>query len=144
MFDLVPFRKRHGDLMNSLFGKNFIEDFFNNDFFLSSTSGIRADIKENEKEYIVEAEVPGVEKEAIEVELRDNYLTISANHNEEINEERENYIRKERRSGRISRSFYVENVKNEDVKASYKNGILTVVLPKSKEGKSRGYKININ
>ncbi|MBZ4646511.1 MAG: hypothetical protein PWR27_851 [Petroclostridium sp.] len=144
MFDLVPFRKRHGDLMNSFFGRDFMDSFFNNDFFLSSTSGIRADIKENEKEYIIEAEIPGVNKEAIEVELRDDYLTISANHNEEINEERENYIRKERRTGRISRSFYVENVRNEDVKATYNNGILKIVLPKSKEGKKKGYKIDIN
>jgi len=146
MFDLVPFRRRRGDLVNSFFGGDFIDNFFNNDFFPFSflNSGIKADIKENDSEYIVEAELPGVNKDAIEVELRDNYLTISANHNEELNEERENYIRKERRTGRISRSFYVEGVKNEDVKASYNNGILRVVLPKTEKGRSRGYRINID
>jgi len=112
MFDLVPFRRRQNDLFNSFFGNDFISSFFNNDFFTATTSGIKADIKETDSEYIVEAEMPGVDKEAIEVELRDNYLTISANHNEEFNEERENYIRKERRTGRISRSFYVDGVKN--------------------------------
>ncbi|MGE4283908.1 MAG: Hsp20/alpha crystallin family protein [Clostridia bacterium] len=144
MFDLVPFKKRHGDLMNSFFGKDVMDSFFSNDFFVSSASGIRADIKENEKEYIVEAELPGVSKEFIEIELRDDYLTISANHNQEINEEKENYIRKERRTGRISRSFYVESVRNEDVKATFNNGILKLVLPKSAEIKKNSYKININ
>ncbi|WHH58191.1 Hsp20/alpha crystallin family protein [Petroclostridium sp. X23] len=144
MFDLVPFRKRHGDLVSSFFGRDFMDNFFSNDFFLSSTSGIRADIKENEKEYVVEAELPGVNKESIEVELKDDYLTISANHNEEINEERENYIRKERRTGKISRSFYVESVKNEAVKATFDNGILKLILPKTGETKKKGYKIDIN
>jgi HSP20 family protein len=143
MFDLVPFRKRHGELMNSFFGRDFMEDFFNGDLF-GVNSGIKADIKENEKEYIIEADMPGVDKEAIEVELRDNYLTISANHREELNEERENYIRKERRVGKIARSFYVENVKNEDVKASYKNGVLKLVLPKSEPQKKKSYKIDIH
>ncbi len=144
MFDLVPFGKKEKDLMRGFFGKDFIDGFFNNDVFFASNSGIRADIKENDNEYIIEAEVPGIDKESIEVELKDNYLTISANHNEEVNVENENYIRRERKVGKISRCFYVENVKNEDVKASYNNGILNVVLPKSEEQKPNGYKIDIN
>ncbi len=144
MFDLVPFGKRERDLMRGFFGKDMMDGFFNNDVFFASHSGIRADIKENDKEYIVDAEIPGVDKESIEVELKDNYLTISANHNEEVNVEKENYIRRERKVGRISRSFYVENVKNEEVKASYNNGILNLILPKSKEQKPKGYKIDIN
>ncbi|MCG8500834.1 MAG: Hsp20/alpha crystallin family protein [Firmicutes bacterium] len=144
MFDLVPFRKKNEDLMKSIFGKEFMDSFFNSELFNASSSGIRADIRESEKEYIIEADLPGVNKEAIEVELRDNYLTISAKHNEELNEERENYIRRERRAGKIARSFYVENVKNQDVKASYQDGVLSVVLPKTKENKPKGYKIDIH
>ena len=146
MFDLVPFRKRSNDLMNSFFGKSFIDDFFNNDFFPmhGNASSIRADIKENDKEYVIEAEMPGFDKEEIEIELNDNYLTISANRNEIINEEKENYIRKERRTGRITRSFYVENVKNEGIKASHKDGILKIILPKEKEGKKKGNRIQIH
>lgn len=144
MFDLVPFRKKNEDLMKSIFGKEFMDSFFNSELFNASSSGIRADIRESEKEYIIEADLPGVNKEAIEVELRDNYLTISAKQNEELNEERENYIRRERRAGKIARSFYVENVKNQDVKASYQDGVLSVVLPKTKENKPKGYKIDIH
>ncbi|NLY43243.1 MAG: Hsp20/alpha crystallin family protein [Clostridiaceae bacterium] len=144
MFDIIPFRRRPNSMASGFFGKDFFDSFFNDDFFFFPSSGIRADIKETEKEYVVEAEIPGVDKENIEVELRDNYLTISANRNEEYNEERENYIRKERRTGKICRSFYVENVRNEDVTASYRNGLLRIVLPKTHEGKSRGYRININ
>ncbi len=144
MFDLVPFRKKNEDLMKSIFGKEFMDSFFNSELFNASSSGIRADIRESEKEYIIEADLPGVNKEAIEVELRDNYLTISAKQNEELNEERENYIRRERRAGKIARSFYVENVKNQDVKASYQDGVLSVVLPKTKENRPKGYKIDIH
>jgi HSP20 family protein len=113
--------------MDSMFN-----DFFNDSFFgFAGVNPIKADIKETEKEFIIEAEIPGAKKEDIKLDLRDDRLTISVETNEETKEERDNYIRKERRFGSCSRSFYVENVKNEDVAAKYENGILSVVLPKS-------------
>jgi HSP20 family protein len=144
MFGMVPYRKRNNDLARSFFGDDFFDNFFGDNFLMGQSSGIKADIKENEKEYVIEAEIPGVNKEAIDVELRDNYLTISANHSDEINEEKENYIRRERRIGRLSRSFYVQNVNRENVKASYKDGILNLVIPKEKEQAPSNYKIDIN
>ncbi|ACL77232.1 Hsp20/alpha crystallin family protein [Ruminiclostridium cellulolyticum] len=137
MFGIVPFRNHKLQERGSLFD---IENMFNslfNDSFIGFTGGnpIRADIKENDKEFIVEAEIPGVTKEDIKLDLRDDTLTIAVEQNQESNEERDNYIRKERRYGSFSRSFYVENVKNEDVSAKYENGILTIVLPKSETKK---------
>ena len=106
--------------------------------------GFRADIKENDKEYIVEAELPGYDKDDIEINLVDDRLTISAQKSEEVKEERDNYIRRERQVGRISRSFMVANIKNKDVKAEYVDGLLRIVLPKDEEGRRRSTRIDIH
>jgi len=137
MFGLVPFRNNKiSDRGNFFDVPSIFNDFFNDSVFgFGDFHSIRADIKENEKEYIIEAEIPGVKKEDIKLDLRDDRLTISVERSEETKEERSNYIRRERRYGSISRSFYVENVKNEDVTAKYENGILSIVLPKSETKK---------
>lgn len=115
-------------LFDSFFDDSFMPALFAND------AQIRVDVKENEKEYIVEADLPGVKKEEINVELNNDRLTISVSRNEEVNEERENYIRKERRSGSYCRSFYVENVIEDQISAKFENGVLSMVLPKKETG----------
>ncbi len=149
MFGLTPYnRKNNGISRRDDFWdfRNVFEDFFGDSMFpevFSVNRSIRADVRETEKEYIVDAEIPGVRKEDIRLDLRDDVLTISVVHNEEINEEREGYIRKERKSGSFCRSFYVENVKNEAVTAKYDNGILTITLPKEVESNRKSHKIDI-
>ena len=137
MFGIVPFRNNKVQERASLLNIDSIfNDFFNDSFIgFAGTNSIRADIKETEKEFIIDAEIPGANKEDIKLDLRDDRLTISVERNEETKEERDNYIRKERIFGSCSRSFYVENVKQEDVTAKYENGILSVVLPKSETKK---------
>lgn len=154
MFGLTPFNRRNNNLAgrNEMMDlRNVFENFFNDSFFPSALSSsfnssafIRADIKETEKEYVIEAEIPGARKEDIKLELRDDVLTIGVEHNEEVKEDRENYIRRERKYGSFSRSFYVENVRQEDVAAKYENGILTVNLPKADGGKENKRRIEIN
>lgn len=142
MFGIVPFRSNKMQERGSLFDiDSMFGDFFNDSAFMG-LNGIKADVRENEKEFIIEAEIPGVKKEDIKLELKDDRLTISVEKNEETKEEKDNYIRRERRYGSCSRSFYVENVKHEDVSAKYENGILSVVLPKS-EVKKIDSRINI-
>ncbi|HEX2927376.1 MAG TPA: Hsp20/alpha crystallin family protein [Ruminiclostridium sp.] len=138
MFGIVPSRNNRMQVRGNSFDiENIFSNFFNDSFMgFAGINSIKADIKENEKEFIVEAEIPGVSKEDIKLDLRDDTLTIAVEQNEESKEERENYIRKERRYGSFSRSFYVENVKNEAVSAKYENGILTIVLPKSETKKT--------
>jgi HSP20 family protein len=133
MFGIVPFRNNKMQERGSLFDiDNMFNDFFNDSFTgFVGVSPIKADIKETDKEFIIDAEIPGVKKEDIKLDLKDDRLTISVERNEEASEEKNNYIRKERRYGSCSRSFYVENVRHEDVSAKYENGILSVVLPKS-------------
>ena len=149
MFGLTPYNRRTNELTTRngmLDFRNIFDDFFSDSFlpgFITVSNQMKADIRENEKEYVIEAEIPGAKKEDIKLELRDDTLTIGVEHSEQTNEEKENYIRKERRYGSYSRSFYVENVRNEDVAAKYNDGILTVTLPKSKEAKEKHHRIEI-
>jgi HSP20 family protein len=149
MFGLTPYNRKNGGIAgrNDMFDlRNVFDEFFNDSFLPSFAAGahpIRADIRETEKEYIVDAELPGVKKEDIRLELRDDTLTIAVEHNEQGNEERDNFIRRERRYGSFSRSFYVENVKNEDVAAKFNDGILSITLPKQEGGKENRHRIDI-
>lgn len=149
MFGLTPYNKRgngierRGDIFDL---RNFFDDFFSDSFmpaFFNSANPMKADIKENEKDYVIDAELPGVRKEDIKLEFRDDTLTIAVEHNEQVDEERENYIRKERRYGSFARSFHVENVNHDGVTAKYNDGILTVTIPKAEEGKEKNRRIDI-
>ncbi len=137
MFGIVPFRNNNIQGKASLFDIDSIfNDFFNEPFMgVVSASSIKADIRETENEFIIDAEIPGVNKENIKLDLKDDRLTISVEKTEEKKEEQDNYIRRERRYGSTSRSFSVQNVRQEDVSAKYENGILSIVLPKSEPKK---------
>ncbi|HOQ38265.1 MAG TPA: Hsp20/alpha crystallin family protein [Acetivibrio sp.] len=148
MFGLVPFgrrgmERRNGDLFDI---DNFFDDFFNEPtfpVFFGNAGNMRVDIKENEKEYVLEAEMPGVRKEDINIEINDNRLTISANRDERVEEKRDNYIRKERRTSSMARSFSIDNVEADKITAKHENGVLTLILPKKEQSKPRGRKIDI-
>jgi HSP20 family protein len=148
MFGLVPY-KRNSDLRkrDSFWNiGDIVEEFFNDSLlptFLAPVNSMRADIKETEQEYIVDVEIPGVNKEDIKLELKDDVLSVCVEKNEELKDERKDYIRRERRYGSCSRNFYVPNIKNENIKAKYESGILTVILPKVEEKKEKSHKINI-
>ena len=107
--------------------------FFDDPFFSESRHNeiMKTDIKEGEKEYTLEIEMPGIKKENVKIELSKGYLTISAENNNEVEEKEDNYIRKERHYGSFTRSFYVgDKVKMDDINASMDNGILCITVPK--------------
>lgn len=138
-----PFGRRH---LARLF-----EDMFNEDWssFLPipffGGRDIKVDIRETDAEIIMEAELPGVNKEDIEITLDDNYLTLRAKQEAESEERRENYLRKERRSGTLVRSFLLPaEVKEEGVKAKFENGLLELRLPKQEPGKTTKRQIKID
>ena len=81
--------------------------------------------------------LPGYDKEGIKLEIQDGYLTVHASVNKEENdEEKGRFVRKERYSGACSRSFYVgENITEDEIKAKFKNGTLTIVVPKKEDKK---------
>ena len=108
-------------------------DFWNDGSELEkSFSGFSTDVMEKDGNYVLQAELPGFNKEDINVDLKDDILTISASHKEEKKEEDEKtrYIRRERHTSSYSRSFRVANVTHEDIKAAYNNGVLEVTFPK--------------
>ena len=130
------------DDLDNLFDKFFRRSFL--PYFFDQKDTMKVDIKETDKAYIVEAEIPGVKKDNIKLELSDDMLTIHVQHDEQTEEEGVNYIRKERKTFSTSRSFYVENVKHEDVTAKYENGVLKVTLPKRDKGAKKGKYIDID
>lgn len=116
--------------------KNFFDDMFDfNDVWgRRENKFMRTDIQEKDGNYILEIDVPGYDKENIKIELENGYLKVTAE-TDKTEENKENgYIHQERFFGTCSRSYYVgENVKSEDIKASFKNGILNLSFPKEKQ-----------
>ncbi|MBT8140252.1 MAG: Hsp20/alpha crystallin family protein [Gammaproteobacteria bacterium] len=93
------------------------------------------DVHENEQGYTVKLDLPGVKKEDVNVQLQDGLLTIEASHDAESSEEKDGkVIRKERRTGRFSRSFSVgKEISQSDVNAGFENGVLSITLPRVSE-----------
>ena len=140
-------------LVPSIFSDNFFDDFFEFPFIDDraeknaerklyghhAANLMKTDIKEFDDKYEVEIDLPGFKKDEIEAKLENGYLTISAAKGldkEEKNEKDGKYIRKERYSGAMSRSFYVgDELKQEDIKAKYQDGILKLSVPKEEPKK---------
>jgi len=126
-------------IFDDVFTKNDFDDFFYAPFTtrrVPEVSRMHSDVRELEGSYEVDMELPGYDKEDVTAELKDGYLTIQASHNEEHEDKNKEgkYLRRERYSGTCKRSFYVgDNVTKEDIKAKFKNGVLTVSIPKKEE-----------
>ena len=118
-------------LFRSLYGKH-------------ASNVMKTDVRETESGYEVDIDLPGFKKDEISASLENGYLTISASKGldkEEKNEKDGTYIRKERYSGAMSRSFYVgDELKQEDIKAKYEDGILKLSVPKSEPKKVESHK----
>lgn len=147
MFDLAPFHrnlleKRGEDLFGSFINNFFNEDFLPQSFFNSSSFSL--DVKEDENSYIIEADIPGVNKEAINIEYENNYLTISAKRDDSVEESKDNYIRKERHYGEFRRAVYIDNIDENKISASFKDGVLNITLPKLVKDNVNKRKIQIN
>ncbi len=132
-------------MLPTIFGENLFDDFmddaFERNFFggrnplygKHSKNLMKTDVKETETGYELDIDLPGFKKDEISAHLEDGYLTVSAakgvDKDEKDNEGR--YIRRERYGGSMTRSFYVGNaVTEEDIKAKYEDGILSLSIPK--------------
>lgn len=136
-------------LMPSIFGENLFDEFWGNDFMRPEprsnrryetpvTGVMKTDIKENEDSFDLDIDLPGYKKEDVSAELKDGYMTITAQKNNanDQKDEKGNYIRRERFYGTCSRSFYVgKEITEEDIKAKFEDGILKINVPK-KEAKA--------
>lgn len=144
MFDLVPFGKRREDAFGML--AKSLNDVFNDDFFApikSSTMSFRTDIRESEQAYLIEAELPGFKKEEIDIDYASPYLTIKAVRKEENAEDNKEHqiVRRERRYGEYVRRFYVQDISEEAICASLKDGLLKLEVPKRQKPQSKRIEI---
>lgn len=128
-------------LMPSIFGESLIDDFMDFPFHRmgrsiqneSTQNVMRTDVKETNDGYEIDIDLPGFKKEDVKAQLKDGYLTIQAVKNvDDAQKDNEGkYIRRERFSGSVSRSFYVgEKITEEDIHAKFQDGILKLTLPK--------------
>ena len=102
------------------------------------------DIYETEQELVVKADLPDIKPEELDIRVENNILTIRGERKFEKKVEEKNYLRVERSYGSFSRSFSLANtVKTEAIKAEYKNGVLTLTVPKREEAKPKQIKVNV-
>ena len=122
---MIPRKRNDFDLFDDLFGGDEV-------FQRRESAIMKTDIKELKDGYEIHVDLPGYEKENINLELKDGYLQVTAKQEkEENNEEEGRFIHKERFFGTCSRSFYVgDQIKEEDIEAEFKNGILKIKVPK--------------
>lgn len=111
---------------------SIFDDVFGDVFDKKEVSVMKTDVKVVGDNYELDIDVPGYNKEDIKLELERGYLTVTAEQSKETDENDSKYIRRERYYGKSSRTFYVgDNVTEEDIKANYKNGILSITVPKA-------------
>ena len=112
---------------------DFLGDIFDDSFFKTRDSRVmKTDIKEHDNNYELLVELPGFTKDNINISMEDGYLTIEANSDTKSEKKEDGkYVRRERYTGTFSRSFYVgDNITEDDIKASFKNGVLNIAIPK--------------
>ena len=140
--------------MPSIFGESLFDNMFPFDemfftekkdpmFGMNLSRLMKTDVRETEKTYELDIDLPGFKKDEIQLELKDGYLTVSAEKGLDKDEEdkKGKYIRKERYAGALSRTFYLgEEIREEEIKAKFENGILSVSIPKEEEKKVEGPK----
>ena len=127
-------------LLPSIFSENFVTDVFDEMFRtplarngMASVNSMHSDIKELDESFEIAMELPGFAKEDIGIELKEGYLTVKATRdtNSEEKDEQGKFLRRERFSGSCQRSFYVgDKMKEEEIKAKFKDGVLTIEIPK--------------
>ncbi|MTI94302.1 MAG: Hsp20/alpha crystallin family protein [Firmicutes bacterium] len=138
MFEPVVYNR------NRLFPRSWFRDFLNDDFFSNRLASIKADIFEEDGNLVIEAELPGFEKDEIKVQVNDNQLTISAERNQATEENAENYIRRERSVNQVCRTFIVEDLDAEKIAAKFENGLLRLTVPKPEQAQPESKEIEIN
>lgn len=150
MFGMVPFNHKRGQMqggedrftdMDRLF-----EQFFNDSVFprFFSQSGLmKVDIRDDGDAYVLEAELPGVKKENVHIDAEDGRLTIAVEQDERNEEKGDSYVRRERRTSAMRRSFSLDGVDANRISAKMENGVLTLRLPKQEPAKESGRRIDI-
>ncbi len=144
MTTLMPYHynrhlsNRTNDLLNPF--DDFFRSFFGTDV---STNAMRVDVKDEGDHYLLEADMPGVKKEDVNIEVEDGVLTISAQSKQKQEEKKDNYIFSERRSSSFRRSFTLNGIDEEKISATCEDGVLKLTLPKVGEEVKTGRRIEV-
>lgn len=142
MFDVISNKKNNRDMLDI---NNFFSEFFPDNFFPNFEGKLmKVDIKENNEAYIFEVEIPGANKEDINLIINEDIITINVTTKSNVAEEKENYIRRERKFGSMSRSFSIPNINKDNINAKYVNGLLHISLPKKGPQQESAKKIDID
>lgn len=136
MFGLTPV-KNNSSLKSNNYGDFYdvIDNFLNDDFWnrnCNSKSTFRMDVKEDDEAYTIEAELPGIKKEEVNLEFNKDTLYISVDHQVETVDDKVRYLHRERRSTKMQRGIYLEDINKEAIEAKMDNGILMIIVPKLK------------
>jgi HSP20 family protein len=136
--DLVNMQREVGRLFDGL-----LSDVDGDGNFMASWSP-RADVRENNESFVIEAELPGVNKSDVKITLHENVLTVKGEKKQEKEEKENNFHRIERSYGSFERSFSLPtNVKSDKIDAAYKDGVLTITLPKVEESKPKEIQVKV-
>lgn len=147
MGGLIPFNKNRFNLKTNSFEDfyNMLDDFFNDTRTMGKNlfnDTFKIDVRETEKQYLIEAELPGIKKEEVNLDLNDNKLSIAIIREENIDQQKKGYIHKERKVSSMQRSIYLQDAKAEGASASLEDGILKIEILKE-ETSGNSYKIDI-
>jgi HSP20 family protein len=150
MVGLIPFNRKNTDLARAGTGfedfYNMLDDFFSDGWMPSGRNLLRdtfkIDVRETDGEYLVEAELPGIKKEEINLNIEDDNLCISVSRQENIEQDTKNYLHRERRASSMSRRIRLANTKLDQIKAKLEDGVLMIAVPKQ-EAVSSSRKIDI-
>lgn len=112
--------------------KLFFDDVFDEFAPIRREQNLKCDIYEKNGDYHIEMDVPGYSKEEISIEADEDYLTITAEKKSELNEsdEEKNYVRRERSYGKLVRSFHLGDLDQNNIEASFNDGVLSITVPK--------------
>lgn len=130
--------------VNKMFNSFFRGDTQDDGGMIPSVWTPAVDVAEHENQYVVKVELPGVTKDDVKITIQENVLTIRGEKKQETETKDSNFHRVERSYGSFQRSFSLPtHVKNEKIEASYKDGILTVTLPKAEEAKPKQIEVKV-
>ena len=139
MFSIIPYRsdcnlaRRDNRGLVEDFANDFFRPFFADNFgMMSAQRPMKVDVRDEGEKFVLEADMPGMHKDDLKIEVDEGVLTISAVYNEdrEQKDEEDKYVYRERRIGNMSRSFNLEGIREDDITASFKDGVLTLEMPK--------------
>ncbi|MFP4177897.1 MAG: Hsp20/alpha crystallin family protein [Acholeplasmataceae bacterium] len=137
MFGLTPYNRNALSRNRRDRIEDFFTDFFSDPFLTMKSDTFKLDVKDKDGAYLIEADLPGIDKKDIELNYQDGSLTIEIKHTEEKEDEKENYVHRERRHAQMARTLNLGELKSDEITADLKDGVLRIRAPKADEVANR-------